>query len=168
MHGYVAQAPRSNNPRKITTVKNRDRLTLSVPMVVPPKSEPLPYGTHNIDPLKAASPEGQGLFAEFVMNSKGLLTRKLLQTTDDVDVKKEKSNDPAVRLAFASKLDSETRAIQERQVKNLSLICHAYDFTATVHLSVSCDVSDASLPALSISSLHYLILSYLGYCAAVL
>lgn len=120
MHGYVAQAPRSNNPRKITTVKNRDRLTLSVPVVVPPKSEPLPYGTHNIDPLKAASPEGQGLFAEFVMNSKGLLTRKLLQTTDDVDVKKEKSNDPAVRLAFASKLDSETRAIQERQVNNLS------------------------------------------------
>ena len=122
MHGYVAQAPRSNNPRKITTVKNRDRLTLSVPMVVPTKSEPLPYGTHNIDPLKAASPEGQGLFAEFVMNSKGLLTRKLLQATDDVDVKKEKSNDPAVRLAFASKLDSETRAIQERQVSNLSFL----------------------------------------------
>lgn len=123
MHGYVAPAPCSNNPRKITTMKNRDRHSSTTPLVIPPKNEPLPYGTHNIDPLKAASPEGQGLFAEFVLNSKGLLTRKLLQTADDVDVKKEKSNDPAVRLAFASKLDSETRAIQERQVRNSRLPC---------------------------------------------
>ena len=107
------------------------------------------------------------------MNSKGLLTRKLLQAADDVDVKKEKSNDPAVRLAFASKLDSETRAIQERQVSNFSAVPYC----------VSCDTSYASLPTLSFLSppyplliylilsylnLTYLILSYLGDCAAVL
>ena len=118
MHGYTTHPRNSHtqgsNPRKIMTVM-RDSSSHTAGSAVP-QGEPLPYGTHNIDPLKAAAPDGQGLFAEFVLNSKGLLTAKTLLAAGDMDVKKGKSNDPAVRLAFSSKLDSETRAIQDRQV----------------------------------------------------
>lgn len=126
MHGYTTH-PRNahtnthtqrGNPRKIMTVL-RDCSSHTAGSAIP-QGEPLPYGTHNIDPMKAAAPEGQGLFAEFVLNSKGLLTAKTLLAAGDMDVKKGKSNDPAVRLAFSSKLDSETRAIQDRQVMHSS------------------------------------------------
>ena len=82
--------------------------------------EPLPYGTHHINPLKGQS-QG-GLFAEFILNSKGLLKKTILQAVDDISCKKENSNDPAVRLAFASRLDTETRSIQDKQVRNFYLI----------------------------------------------
>ena len=78
--------------------------------------EPLPYGTQHIDPIKCVG-GAQWLFAEFVLNSKGLLTRKLLEAAEDIHSKKNNSNDPAVRMAFASRLDSETRGIQDRQVR---------------------------------------------------
>ena len=85
-----------------------------------PLGEPLPYGTHHINPLKGQS-QG-GLFAEFILNSKGLLKKTILQAVDDISCKKENSNDPAVRLAFASRLDTETRSIQDKQVRNFYLI----------------------------------------------
>jgi hypothetical protein len=109
--------------------------------------EPLPYGTHNIDPSELAihnlnqnqQPQisygaadsgrgvessteksmkggrGDSMFAEFVMNSRSLLTAKHL-SGEAIAKEVEKSNDPAVRLAFSSKLDSATRLIQDRQV----------------------------------------------------
>lgn len=82
--------------------------------------EPLPYGTHHIDPKKCESKGG--LLAEFILNSKGLLTKKAFQASNEIDCKKENSNDPAVRLAFATRLDTETRSIQDRQVCKHSLL----------------------------------------------
>jgi hypothetical protein len=76
--------------------------------------EPLPYGLHHIDPSKAAAADG--MFAEFIVNSKGLLTKKAFAARETTDSKKENSNDPAVRLAFSSRLDRETCAIQDSQV----------------------------------------------------
>ena len=85
-----------------------------------PLGEPLPYGTHHINPLKCQT-QG-GLLAEFILNSKGLLKKTILQAVEDISCKKQNSNDPAVRLAFASRLDTETRSIQDRQVRNFNLI----------------------------------------------
>ena len=100
--------------------------------------EPLPFGTHHIDPsqlftspahakantgsmaAETQSVVADSMFAEFVLNSKGLLNAKTLAT---VGKEVEKSNDPAVRLAFATRLDSETRAIQDRQ----ELVQHFYE-----------------------------------------
>lgn len=78
------------------------------------QGEPLPYGLHHIDPNKAAAADG--MFAEFIVNSKGLLTKKAFAARETTDSKKENSNDPAVRLAFSSRLDRETCAIQDSQV----------------------------------------------------
>ena len=58
-----------------------------------------------------------------MLNSKGLLTRKLLDAAEDIHSKKNNSNDPAVRMAFASRLDSETRGIQDRQVRPIESKC---------------------------------------------
>ena len=85
-----------------------------------PLGEPLPYGTHHINPLKCQT-QG-GLLAEFILNSKGLLKKTILQAVEDISCKKQNSNDPAVRLAFASRLDTETRSIQDRQVRNFNLM----------------------------------------------
>ena len=118
MHGYTTHA--NTHRRKIMTIPKENSTHLHRTGTA--ENEPLPYGTHNIDPSKALAPQGQGLFAEFVLNSKGLLTAKTLQALGEIDVKKEKSNDPAVRLAFTSKLDSETRSILDRQVHKPSVV----------------------------------------------
>jgi hypothetical protein len=122
MHGYTTHA--HAHRRKIMTIPKENSSHLHTGLGTGAETgagiaqnEPLPYGTHNIDPSKALAPQGQGLFAEFVLNSKGLLTAKTLQALGEIDEKKEKSNDPAVRLAFTSKLDSETRSILDRQVR---------------------------------------------------
>jgi CDGSH-type Zn-finger protein len=118
MHGYTTHA--NTHRRKIMTIPKENSTHLHRAGTA--ENEPLPLGTHNIDPSKALAPQGQGLFAEFVLNSKGLLTAKTLQALGEIDVKKEKSNDPAVRLAFTSKLDSETRSILDRQVHKPSVV----------------------------------------------
>jgi hypothetical protein len=56
----------------------------------------LPFGTHHIDPNRAASQFG--LFADFLASNKGLLTKKAMAARETMDSKKENSNDPAVRL----------------------------------------------------------------------
>lgn len=57
------------------------------------------------------------MFADFILSRKGLLAPKNHQVEGEGgDKVMESSNDPAVRLAFASKLDTETRGIQDRQV----------------------------------------------------
>jgi uncharacterized membrane protein len=79
--------------------------------------EPLPYGVHHIDPsiLFQSNSIESSVFADFVMTNKEHLNAKTLEE-GLVAGGNMKSNDPAVRLAFSSKLDSQTRQIQDLQV----------------------------------------------------
>ena len=72
----------------------------------------LPYGVQHIDPTVRAS----NAFCDFVLNAKesGMLTKKKLEggvTETQVD----KSCDPAVRTAFAGRLDGSAQAVQDFQ-----------------------------------------------------
>jgi hypothetical protein len=128
MHGYSAHTyprgfvlgedPIVRSPRGIVNASRDGGL---IPTVIP-QGEPLPFGTHHITrsiQVKDAAgylTEEAGMLAEFVMNSLPLLKANALKQAADIEGKKETSNDPAVLLAFASKLDSATCAIQDRQV----------------------------------------------------
>ncbi len=81
-----------------------------------PKTEPLPYGVHHIDPsilIKSDKIESS-VFSDFVMLAKDLLRNKAAESK--LDRLKGQSFDPAQRLAFFSKLDSQTKQIQDLQV----------------------------------------------------
>lgn len=76
------------------------------------QAEVLPYGVQHIDPTVRAS----NAFCDFVLNAKesGMLTKKKLEgglTEQQV----EKSCDPAVRTAFAGRLDGSAQAVQDFQ-----------------------------------------------------
>jgi hypothetical protein len=58
------------------------------------------YGSQHIDPAI----ESSDTFLEFYMNCKELLTKKRLESSDTGQLI-EKNSDPAVRLAFCSRLD---------------------------------------------------------------
>jgi hypothetical protein len=79
--------------------------------------EPLPYGVHHIDPniLNNSDTASFSVLADFVAANKELLKPKILKDGLSSGLL-EKSCDPAVRLAFSSKLDSQTRQIQDLQV----------------------------------------------------
>ncbi|RYH31977.1 hypothetical protein EON65_01555 [archaeon] len=78
--------------------------------------EPLPYGVHHIDPsiLAAAQSIESSVFADFVLANKELLKPNVLK--EGISTSKLKSSDPAVRSAFSSKLDTQTKQIQDLQV----------------------------------------------------
>jgi hypothetical protein len=97
--------------------------------------ELLPYGTHHIDPIILMNSDeiSNSVFSEFVMDAVEILrqrARKAASEAGDKPTKRktsvtgnmksigfqEKSFDPAVRLAFSSKLDSSTRQVQDLQV----------------------------------------------------
>jgi hypothetical protein len=72
----------------------------------------LPYGAQHIDPTVRAS----NAFCDFVLNAKesGMLTKKKLAGGVS-DTLVEKSCDPAVRTAFAGRLDGSAQAVQDFQ-----------------------------------------------------
>jgi len=80
--------------------------------------EPLPYGVQHIDPqiLQAARALEDTVFADFVLANKDLLKPHILNNKGMLEGLKEKSFDPAVRLAFSSKLDAQARQVQDLQV----------------------------------------------------
>jgi hypothetical protein len=86
--------------------------------------ELLPYGVHNIDPIVLMNSDNiaDSIFAEFVSASVEILKQKALKG-DKAGGLKEKSSDPAVRLAFSSKLDATTRQVQDLQV----VVQHFYE-----------------------------------------
>ena len=76
------------------------------------EAEGLPYGAQHIDPTVRAS----SAFCDFVLNAQesGMLTKKKMEggvTEKQVD----KSCDPAVRTAFAGRLDGAAQAVQDFQ-----------------------------------------------------
>lgn len=74
--------------------------------------EELPYGVQHIDPTVRAG----NAFCDFVLNAKesGMLTKKKLE--GGVDQKQvDKSCDPAVRTAFAGRLDGAAQQVQDFQ-----------------------------------------------------
>jgi hypothetical protein len=74
--------------------------------------EELPYGVQHIDPTVRAS----NAFCDFVLNAKesGMLTKKKLEG-GVTDQQVEESCDPAVRTAFAGRLDGSAQAVQDFQ-----------------------------------------------------
>lgn len=74
--------------------------------------EELPYGVQHIDPTVRAS----NAFCDFVLNAKesGMLTKKKLEG-GVTDTQVDKSCDPAVRTAFAGRLDASAQAVQDFQ-----------------------------------------------------
>jgi hypothetical protein len=82
-----------------------------------PPEEPLPLGVHHIDPQVLINSKhiSMSVFADFVAANKELLNKKVIKS-DKIQKLIEKSCDPAVRLAFSSKLDSATREVQDLQV----------------------------------------------------
>jgi hypothetical protein len=104
------------------------------------QEELLPYGTHHIDPIILMNSDeiSNSVFSEFVMDSVEILRQRARKAASEAGAKnklitatkrksfitgnaksigfQEKSFDPAVRLAFSSKLDSSTRQVQDLQV----------------------------------------------------
>lgn len=80
--------------------------------------EVLPYGVHHIDPtvLAKAGTMDTSVLADFITANWEYLNPTILEEGLPPSAAKFKSNDPSVRLAFASKLDSMTRQIQDLQV----------------------------------------------------
>lgn len=76
----------------------------------------MPHGVHHIDPsiLERSETIESSVFADFVAANHDMLNRKVLQR--GIVKQKQKSYDPAVRLAFSAKLDPQTRQIQDLQV----------------------------------------------------
>ncbi len=77
----------------------------------------LPFGSHHIDPgvLINSDSIDTSVFADFVMQYRELLKPKLMKA-GKADAIIKSSNDPAVRTAFSSKLDTQTKQIQDLQV----------------------------------------------------
>jgi hypothetical protein len=94
-----------NNPLAM----RRRRHTVTLP------DEPLPYGVHYIDPaiLTKSNCVESTVFADFISNNWEMLKKNVHKESGNTIVK---SDDPNVRLAFSSKLDSQTRHIQDLQV----------------------------------------------------
>jgi hypothetical protein len=98
--------------------ENRSRRKSSTMEMQPPSEEPLPYGVHHIDPnvlVSAKQSSNASVLADFIIANKELLNEKIINS-GKIRKLKDKSSDPAVRLAFSSKLDSTTREIQDLQV----------------------------------------------------
>lgn len=80
---------------------------------------PLPYGVHHIDPVILAPSAAieNSLFSDFIQSNIEMLKPSILDNANTTgSTRVTKSNDPAVRLAFSSKLDAMTRQIQDLQV----------------------------------------------------
>jgi hypothetical protein len=77
----------------------------------------LPYGCHHIDPaiLVNSNRIESTLFADFVSTFKEFFQTKSIKSNGSIS-STAKSYDPAIKLAFSSKLDIQTKQIQDLQV----------------------------------------------------
>ena len=108
-------SPSKNNVKEtkrktITSLKKNMNIALS--------SEVLPYGVHHIDPalLFGSNSTQDSTFLNFVLNNTDILRKMKSNSNKPTSVVVNKSSDPAMVLAFTSKLDEQTKKVIDRQV----------------------------------------------------
>jgi hypothetical protein len=79
------------------------------------ESAMVPYGVHHIDPQTRKDNAISPLLSEFVMVAMAQLNQLKMSPSAGPSMAPVVSYDPAVRLAFASRMDSPTQAIQDSQ-----------------------------------------------------